>query len=453
MSGQPLDVGISTDDADRLFAPLSPYQIVLVAVSGGPDSTALLLLLHDWAQRCPGVALQAASVDHGLRPQSGDEADHVAQLCHRLGIVHTTLRWKGDKPQTGVMAAARAARYRLLADHAKTFTAAHACDRVAILTAHTQDDQAETFVMRLTRGAGVRGLSAMGPRRALATTPSIDLVRPLLGVPKARLIATLKRYDVDVVCDPTNVDEKFERTRVRNVLASLADVGVTAAAIARSAVRCGDADDAVAWATRQLLVNARVRTTAGVVTSLDTETVRQAPVLLRQRALVVLMALHGGDSSAPDLDDVERLARRLDRLEPLQATLGGVRFDERGLQLRVGREQGRIDDRAKGISANARIVWDERFIISRSGPDDRDVRVLPLGALPLAARHHARAVRDRIEQLQIKAVPAWAVMSLPSFQVAGENVVAAPELLQPNGILFRFVTAGLELEAKSILRP
>ena len=227
---------------DRLF----PDGRLGLAVSGGSDSVALLLLA---AAARPG-RVEAATVDHGLRPGGAAEAASVARHCSQLQVPHATLSAAWDQPpQTAVQERARIERYRLLAQ----WVADRRLDGVA--TGHQMGDQAETFLMRLLRGAGVRGLGAMRP---LARVPggSTRLIRPLLGWTRAELEGVCMAAGVDTAADPGNADEQFERVRVRNFLAA-ADF-LDPAALARSAARLGAADVAIDWATdREWEENAR----------------------------------------------------------------------------------------------------------------------------------------------------------------------------------------------------
>ncbi|MBI4274480.1 MAG: tRNA lysidine(34) synthetase TilS, partial [Rhizobiales bacterium] len=146
---------VSNNEAGQLFSGLSEAPALLLAVSGGPDSTALLVLAARWRKlRKQGPKLHALTIDHGLRPESADEARAVAKFAKSLDVSHRTLRWTGRKPSSGLQEAARAMRYRLLAETARKIGTHH------ILTAHTLDDQAETIVLRMARGSGLTGLSA-----------------------------------------------------------------------------------------------------------------------------------------------------------------------------------------------------------------------------------------------------------------------------------------------------
>lgn len=197
-----------------------------VAVSGGADSFALL---HALAER--GLPLVALTVDHGLRAGSAEDARAVAAWCEARGIPHETLVWQGEKPVTGIQDAARGARYRLLCE---------ACERLSLdrlAAGHTLDDQAETVFMRLRRGAG-RGLAGMPPSRKIASGPGepVTLLRPMLGVRRAKTRSYADQAGLPVRWDPSNEDETFERVRVRRLLTELEEKGMlTAAALGRTA--------------------------------------------------------------------------------------------------------------------------------------------------------------------------------------------------------------------------
>jgi tRNA(Ile)-lysidine synthase len=184
--------------------------------------------------------LIAVTVDHGLRKEAKREAAGVAKLARKLGIAHRTLRWTGRKPTTGFQQAARAARYRLLVEVARKERATD------ILTAHTLDDQAETVLIRLARGSGLRGLAAMQKVSRLdRDDPALQLVRPLLDIAKTRLIATCKAAKIPYADDPSNRDPRFTRARLRGLMPALAREGLTAARLAQLARRLKRADRAI----------------------------------------------------------------------------------------------------------------------------------------------------------------------------------------------------------------
>ena len=240
---------VRDDEANALFSGLETLRGLILAVSGGPDSTALLVLMARWVkglkkQHRRPPKLYAVTVDHGLRPQAAREAVAVKRLAHRLGVTHRTVRWRGKKPKSGLQEAARLARYRLLAEAAGRAGCAH------ILTAHTLDDQAETVLFRLARGSGLAGLGGMGHAAPLPTgaNAAIFIVRPLLTIPKARLIATLQAAGIAFSDDPTNRDPRFARARLRTVMPVLAKEGLDARGLARLAARLRRAELTVEFA-------------------------------------------------------------------------------------------------------------------------------------------------------------------------------------------------------------
>ena len=233
---------VSASEAAALIADLSDAPILILAVSGGPDSTALLWLAARWrAKRKRGPKLIALTVDHGLRKEAAREASAVKRLARMLKVEHRTLRWIGAKPKTGIQEAARNARYRLLAKAARKAGASH------ILTAHTLDDQAETVLFRLARGSGISGLRGMARRSPLPASGEREptLVRPLLSIPKSRLLATLRAAKIPFADDPSNRDPRFTRPRLRELMPSLSAEGLDARRLASFARRMARAEQAI----------------------------------------------------------------------------------------------------------------------------------------------------------------------------------------------------------------
>jgi tRNA(Ile)-lysidine synthase len=228
---------ISVRQAKGLFADWKKAPALVLAVSGGPDSIALMWLLARWRNALSrGPRLLAVTVDHGLRPEAAREARDVKRLARTLGVTHRTMRWTGAKPKSGIPAAARAARYRLLASAARNSGASH------VLTAHTRDDQAETLLMRLLRGSGIGGLAAMARE---SERDGVFIARPFLNISKARLIATLEKAGIGFADDPTNRDTSFTRPRIRKVIEGLAVEGGDARNLARLASRLARANAAI----------------------------------------------------------------------------------------------------------------------------------------------------------------------------------------------------------------
>ena len=222
-----------------LDALVSPQARLGVAVSGGPDSLGLLLLA---AAARPGQ-VEAATIDHRFRPESRSEAEMVAQVCERLDVRHAILvtRWS-ELPESAIQERARKERYLLLGYWAEE----RGLD--ALVTAHHAEDQAETVMMRLARGAGVKGLAGIRPR-SVSPGAHIRLIRPLLEWRRSELEQICNAAGVSPVADPSNLDEKFERVRVRRSLAALE--WLDAGAVAQSATILADADAALDWAMKE----------------------------------------------------------------------------------------------------------------------------------------------------------------------------------------------------------
>ncbi len=321
---------IEAAEAESLLGPaLSGASGVLLAVSGGPDSMALMALAAGLDSAPP---LAVATVDHGLRSGSAAEADMVASAAASLGLAHTTLAWTGPKPSTGIQEAAREARYALLAGEARRLGFSH------IATAHHADDQAETLLMRLAAGSGIAGLAGMRER---SLREGLALLRPLLGVEKARLVATCRARGVPFVEDPSNSDPRYGRTRARAVLESLSGDGLSASRLARLAARAARADDALALFAESALAEAGLRRT-GCVAQVDWRALASQPAEIRLRALEILIRSTG--ESGP--------AMRLERLEALLAALDAA--GRQGQRLRRS-----IGDRIATLQSHGRLTISE----------------------------------------------------------------------------------------------
>ena len=308
---------ISIAEAAQLFGALDNFPALVLAVSGGPDSTALMWLAARWRgglERPP--RLVAVTIDHGLRKESAEEARAVARLAKMLNVAHVTLRWSGRKPKTGIQEAARNARYRLLSQEAHRQNAMH------ILTAHTQDDQAETVLFRLARGSGVGGLTGM--RRLdgipVAAAKPAHLVRPLLDIPKARLIATLKAAKISYVTDPSNADPRFTRPRFRALMPSLAREGLTAERFGRLARRAERVEEAlfVALNAAQIALCPPPWPKGGAL-STRAEAFLRLPEEIGLRLLGRMIA-HAGEQGSAELGQLEVLYSELQASRMGQST-------------------------------------------------------------------------------------------------------------------------------------
>lgn len=249
---------ISADEIGHLFSAFLSRTHILLAVSGGADSMAMMVLARDWANSIGRTAprFSVATVDHGLRPESADEAKLVAKQAKAIRMTHTTLVWRGPKPKSGLQEKARAARFDLLISHAHTIGAD------AIAFAHHADDQAETILMRLASGSGLAGLSGMKP---VSIRDGMMVMRPLLELPATRLRATLLERKIMFADDPSNENENFARVRLRHARDVLAAEGLSRDRLTRLAQRMARADFALCQFAAAAERRYRIPTESGVM--------------------------------------------------------------------------------------------------------------------------------------------------------------------------------------------
>ena len=371
MSRDIVPTPVSADTFAAAFAPLAPAGPLAVAVSGGSDSLALLFLAHRWAAE-NGRDIQAVTVDHGLRAEASMEARWVAEMCAARGIAHTTLVWEGRKPTANLQAAAREARYRLMTDWARTEGV------TGLLLAHTEDDQAETVLLRLARGSGVDGLAGMSSRNVLA---SVMLLRPLLGVSRLRLRATLMVLGEHWLEDPSNKDPRFARPRMRALLPALAEEGLTVPRLAGTARRMMRAREALETATAELLSKTAHVEDAGFI-RLASEPLVVASEEIGLRALAKALRAVGGADYPLRLKHLEALfyvlrEKRLGR----GRTLAGCRvLPGSGGGVLLVREPAQIETDPLPLAPGRVALWDRRFEVMLGAHGPSGAWVSPLGA-------------------------------------------------------------------------
>jgi tRNA(Ile)-lysidine synthase len=344
-------------------------KTVVAAVSGGGDSTALLLLLKSHLDAgWPDIRLLAVTIDHGLRPGSRYEAEAVAALCGGIGVEHRILAWEGEKPATAVSAAAREARYRLLAQ------AAREAGTDVVFTGHTADDQAETVAMRSARGEG-RGLAGMAPATLYENT--IWIARPLLETSRAALRSYLDTLGTGWFEDPTNSNPAYERARVR--AAGVHDETARGKRAAEERI-------ALSRLAAQFMER-HARIAAPGLLMLDGQ-FAHAPREAGAHALRILLAVTGGSEQLPDERRTEELFGRLSG-KPFRATLSRAVIDLRPDCIFIHREYRGLPG---AMPARHGLVWDGRF---RLTIDERDPPILiaPIG-------------RDRAAEADLSGVDA-----------------------------------------------
>ncbi len=451
---------VSADEVDQLFAPFAVTEGLALAVSGGPDSTALLILVSEWRARLaePPLIL-VLTVDHQLRAESTAEAAVVAKTAAQLGLAHRTLAWRAPKPTANLQAAAREARYHLLMDAAVQA----GCDR--LLTGHTLDDQAETFLLALARGSGVYGLAGMPAERLLEPVsfgskrsertrrdqvldsgPSpcrsdvpirsgnalgpLLLCRPFLSISKARLVATLHARGIKSIDDPSNRDPRFRRVQARAVRDTLAQLGMTAERLASTATRLARAAAAIDFAVDRMLGETAIIHSGGVL-EIAAEALLADPEEVSLRALGRLLTAVGVEPYGPRLERLERLHVALrscmtESGSDMARTLAGVRVELSDGQIWLAPEIGRTGFATLELNPGESAVWDGRIRVSLAKVAPRSVIVAALGARGRGALNRASAKRE-----SASVMPPRVLEVLPGAFVEGQLVAAPHRAIDP----------------------
>jgi tRNA(Ile)-lysidine synthase len=343
---------VSREEFATLMASVGvePGAHVAVATSGGADSLALCLLVHEWVTEVGGSAI-AFVVDHGMRRESGGEARQVRDWLSARTVEVRVLRHRGPVPTANRQAVARAIRYDLLTS---------SCRRLGIgdlLLGHHLDDQAETFLLRLGRGSGVDGLSAMPSR---AVRDGVRILRPLLQVPRTRLQASLRARGQAWIDDPSNRDPSYARTKVRSLMPALAEIGLTAPRLAATAGRMARARVALEAETGALLEAAASVDGAGGATVRLEPLLRASPEIAL-RALSRLIMHVGGRTFPPRLVQLEAALSAMAHPGPSTRTLAGCRLRVNNGVLMACRELRGAETTI--ILPGERRLWDGRFTV------------------------------------------------------------------------------------------
>jgi tRNA(Ile)-lysidine synthase len=387
----------------------APPGPVGIAVSGGSDSLALLHLArravdHAAAAGAEGAAgrvLVGVTVDHGLRAASAAEAAQVAAHCAGLGLAHHVLRWQGWDGQGNLQAAARDARYRLMGDWAREQGIG------LILLGHTRDDQAETFVMRLSRQAGLDGLSGMAARVERA---GVAWARPLLTVPRAALRGMLTQAGVAWIEDPSNDDLRFDRVRARQVLAALAPLGIGSEGLAQVMAQLAEARAALEGQV-QAVARGVIRQDHGDLILEAAKWDRLHPEM-RRRCLVAALVWVAGLPYPPRRAEVAGLLAALEGAG--QRTLAGCLIRRDGPVIRITREARAL----RGLRAPTGALWDGRWRLE--GPHDPALHLAALGAAGLRLCPQWRGAG--LPRATLCASPAvWKGAALVAAPLAGFN--------------------------------
>lgn len=327
---------------------------IAVAVSGGSDSMALCLLAKKWCDK-NAIKLVALTVDHGLRPEAGIEAQNVGAWLGVHGIEHHVLKWLGPYPDAGIQQSARAARYALLIEQCEALEIEH------ILLGHQLEDQLETTLMRLSKGSAVQGLAAM---HVLSKRGPVTLVRPLLDIQREGLREFLDDCEQSWVDDPSNENPKYTRTKLGDLLRQMTNLpGSGIEAIALASKRLQRADAALECVTSELLSSLVNISPYGFV-SFPLDFYKSAPEEITLRFLERVFAYVRGSEKRPMLSSLENLYFTICQNEELKAaTLSGCQLKKYNNCWIVCREPGRTGMPIMTFEAGPTIVWDDRFIV------------------------------------------------------------------------------------------
>lgn len=371
-----------------------------VAVSGGGDSMALLHLVR---MACDGSGTQvlAVTVDHGLRDESASEALMVAAYCKTLGIAHDTLTWQGWDGSGNLQARARDARYALIADWAKDKGVA------TVALGHTQDDVAETFLMRLARKAGVDGLAAMAPDFERL---GVAWVRPLLHCARSDLRSYLTQHDIPYVDDPSNDDSRYERVRVRNALASVSELGLDSAGLAAVAQAQRSARAALEHYTMVEAKRIVTEDRGDILLQMNPDPA--VPADMMRRLLTAAVQFVGRGSYGPRADALDHLETALAG-GAARHTIAGCLVARHGSGLRIAREPNAVRD----LTVLTTEIWDGRWQLKGAHAPDLDIRALGDGILDCPDWRETGLPRA-----SLMASPAvWRGQTLVAAPIAGFN--------------------------------
>jgi tRNA(Ile)-lysidine synthase len=362
---------LSDAEFDWRLTALGPFEAaprLAVAVSGGADSLALVLLADRWARARRGSVV-ALTVDHGLRPESGAEAREVGMWLAARNIPQRIIAWHGPKPPAGIQAAAREARFGLLASHCRTERILH------LLLAHQADDQAETFVLRLTAESGPDGLAGMA---AIVEHADLRVLRPLLDVPHERLVAVLTATGQPWIEDPSNRNPRFARAALRAFVFGPNDAAL---AVAR-----GYAAERLAREMATAALLGRIATVRpGGWVEIDLAAFLAAPEDLARRALLRTVMAVGGLAYPPRGERVDRLFTAVrQRCLAGGRTLGGCRIVNRRDALLAVREPAAVGPEVP-IPVAGTYSWDGRFAVRVAGRPGPQTRLGALGTAGWAA--------------------------------------------------------------------
>lgn len=372
------------EEISAQLLPRPPAKIG-IAVSGGGDSVALLSLMAQFAKE-HDIEVHVISVDHGLREGTQLEIKGVTAICAQLGVAHHVEYWSGWDGGGNLQSQARDARYELIGDWAQ----ANDIDVVAL--GHTMNDQAETVLMRMARGAGVDGLSAMSARRI---HNGVTWVRPLLAVSREDLRDYLRRENLQWSEDPSNENRDFERIRMRDALAVLEPLGITVDALGQVAANMSDARAALDW--QAFLAAKECATVVLGAIRIDMRLFRVLPTEIARRILIGALCWLSNANYAPRRASVLQLQASI--RNGVTCTLEGCQIQRMNDELWIFRELNAVRD----LSSEVGDSWDDRWYVT--GPEDD-----PIFEVSALGESGVKSLKD----WRKTGIPRAAILSLPA---------------------------------------
>ena len=396
----------------RLIEPTGPYEaapVVCVAVSGGGDSMALVLLLDRWA-RSRGGRVIGLCVDHQLRAGSDDEARQVGSWLSRRHIEHHILTWRDSNGARALQENARIARYDLMEQWCRDHGILH------LFLAHNAEDQAETFLMRLNKGSGPDGLSAMS---AVTERQHCRFVRPLLSVSGELLRGFLKDQGQDWIEDPSNQDPRFERIRWRRMMT---EQNLSTDGFCQAAGRYGRVRTVLDGEVARLSAKCVSVHPAGFI-RLHRESWFAAPAELSERVLARSLMVVGGAVYPPRRRKLEHLMETVRGRQKTTRTLAGCVIEYAGDYILVSRELRSLPGPLP-VDVGMRLTWDRRFCLNITGVARQSSA--PLFVQPLGEQGD-REVRSLDPLSGSIIIPRTARLSVPAL-VDADGILCVPHL-------------------------
>ena len=378
-----------------------------IAISGGPDSIALTLLLNKFKNKY-SYKLIAFTVDHQLRKESNQEAKNVKNLMEKFSIKHITLEWQNSKPNTKILELARIARYNLLAESSNI-------NKINVMMlGHHLDDQIETFIIRLEANSGLNGLACMSELSKIKTDfGNLNILRPLLPFKKQDLINICKEKQMKWNEDPTNYNLKYKRVRVRKILLNSNLHKDFKPVIDVYNKLKSNFDNILIYIIKNHIIFNKIG-----ICQIDEKKFQKLPNLIKEKILIILIKIIGGKKYPRKTSNIKHLINKLSKKEKIYATLGGVYIVKNKNKITLLRQ---FDSTVKNIPIKSKkIIWDRRFIVENFS----EISNLYIG--PLTEKDYLNMIK--LKKIIRPKLPFYAIKTIPTVRVLDE-IVSIPHLL------------------------